>query len=313
MKKIIIIPFILLTLMLLCFNLLDFYPVYHGKFNFNYLKGNYNVPGVEHVYIVLIDGLRYDAVLKNMPYMTGYIESQKACMMKCMVDGPSNSRPGYARIFTGTRNKINGVWFNWQSSRCRVPSIFETAVHSGLSTGVSGFYWLGQLFNKSYVTNSLHCDTSDNIQYTYFYLRDTEEDEKVFRMGNQIIMRYNPSLFLIHPMGVDKAGHKYGGSSVYYGNSVQKIDTLINKLIKNIDLNKSVLIVTSDHGHKDHGGHGGKSIKEVEVPVIFMGNIVNGGICGEVVSQEDIAPTILNLLRVPPAPYMEGKIIELPF
>lgn len=313
MKKKITVSIALLLTVFLGFSLFNSFPQWDINLKYNYLGKNYSTAYVENIYVVLVDGLRYDAVLKSMPHTAGFIKDKRACLVKCLVDGPSNSRPGYARIFTGTGNKTNGIWFNWQPSKCRVMSIFQVAAHSGKSTGASAFYWIGQLFNDSWSCNKLFYDSNNSIQYAYFYSRSNEDDEKIFSMGTQIIKKYNPTLCLIHPMGVDKAGHKYGGSSKRYSDSVSKIDTLIYGLIQNIDLCKSVLIITSDHGHRDSGGHGGKSATETEVPIIFMGSIVNGGICSEIAVQKDIAPTILNLLSLPPTPYMKGKIIESPF
>jgi ethanolaminephosphotransferase len=41
---------------------------------------------------------------------------------------------------------------------------------------------------------------------------------------------------------------------------------------KNSDHQKSVLIVTTDHGMKDSGGHSGNSFAEIHVPLLMIGD-----------------------------------------
>ena len=123
---------------------------------------------VENVYIILVDGLRFDSVLSDMPLLSGLIHHSGAFLAKAHFNGPSYSRPGYARILTGTPAEINGIWRNQQRTKCAVPSIFEEAKKSGLVTGASAYYWIGQLFNTTVKTDRPYYNPDDNIQYGYF-------------------------------------------------------------------------------------------------------------------------------------------------
>ena len=267
---------------------------------------------VSKVYIILVDGLRYDKVMPNMENAVRLIYDKKACLLKARFDGPSNSRPGYARIFTGSPNNINKIWRNDQKSLCTVPSIFEIAKKNNLKTACSSYFWVGQLFNKDYVTDKLNADTSQSIQYTYLYSNEKEKDSKVFDMAANIIRDHNPNICLIHPMEVDISGHRYGSISTAYDKSVSNTDILIEEFLKSVDLKDTLVMIISDHGHRDGGGHGGKSSSEVDVPIILIGDMVKGGIYDIVVSQEDIAPTICAVLDIPFSDYMTGTIIDFP-
>lgn len=283
-----------------------------------YKKLSANIPAnlsrsVKSVYIILVDGLRYESMQKDMEYTKGLINQGKACILKARFEGPSNSRPGYARIFTGSPTAINGIWSNYQEERCKMSSVFETVKQSGLSTGACAFYWVGQLFNKRVMHDRLYYDKNENIQYSYFYSNEEELDNHIFNNGFFIIDKYKPNLFLMHFMEADIAGHRFGGSSLEYSKCIKNTDILIEKFFSKIDTNNSLIMIISDHGHTDRGGHGGRSGKETEVPVILVGNMVKGGFCNELSDHVNIAPTICMLLDVPVAPHMTGRPIDFIF
>jgi predicted AlkP superfamily pyrophosphatase or phosphodiesterase len=268
---------------------------------------------VDRVYIILVDGLRYDAVKEHMPYTWSLVTEKKACIIKSQLKGPSNSRPGYARIFTGAATKINGISSNSQKSRCKIADIFYISSRCGLSTSASAFYWIGQLFNSKLKKDIVYYSPADSIQYAYFYGNENCPDSKVFKTAQEMIIRYKPDLCLIHPMGPDIAGHRYGCLSAPYADSVKKIDSMIEGVVNLMDFKNSMLVITSDHGHRDSGGHGGSSPSEIETPLVLYGSIIKGGIYSNSVSQEDIAPTICNLMGIPISPFMTGTVIDFPF
>lgn len=282
---------------------------YNSDYLYNYVHHNRLV---KNVYIILVDGLRYDSVLKNMQYVSYLIDSGRACLIKANFTGPSNSRPGYARIFTGSPTNINGIWHNDQESTCQVPSLFEICRKYGISTGASAYFWMGQLFNKRIQKDTISVNINDNIQYNYFYSSENEKDTVIFEMGMKIITRYKPCFFVIHPMEVDMAGHRFGALSQKYAQCIKNTDELIEEVMSEFDLKNSFVIILSDHGHRDNGGHGGNSQYEIEVPVIFAGNIVKGGVYNEIISLEDIGPTVCMLLGMPFSPYMTGSVIDFP-
>ncbi len=68
------------------------------------------------------------------------------------------------------------------------------------------------------------------------------------------------------------------------------------------------MIITSDHGHTDEGGHGGLEKEVVEVKAIFAGKGVAAGKTLQDCTQLDLAPTIAAVLGLPFSGHMEGQI-----
>jgi len=303
-------------LLVFCIKNYSLYTSTHPRYLHKKISVNFPVKRnnpVEHVYIILVDGLRYDHFFKNMKYTRDLINENKACLFKGRFHGPSNSRPGYARIFTGCPTIENGIYSNSQQERCKITSVFEAVMRKGLTTGACAFYWVGQLFNRKVVKDRIYCDQNENIQYSYFYSSEEELDTEIFNNSMSIIKTYKPNLFLMHFMESDIAGHRFGGSSPQYSKCVETTDKLIEEFFSRINMDNCIVMIISDHGHKDRGGHGGNSSAEVEVPIILAGNIVEANFYDRIVYHEDIAPTICMLLDVPYTPYMKGNPLDFAF
>lgn len=220
------------------------------------------------VIFVLLDGLNY----KNSEYM-GYMialeREGKAKFSKVLSEMPSLSKPLYETLLTGKKPIEHGVLNNGTPIMSKEKNIFSLCKEAGLITGVSGYYWLSELynstpFNKIKDTNSN--DENKNIQHGRFYTLDHYPDEVVFIDGEYIKEKYNPDFLMIHSMNIDDAGHKFGSDSKEYRYSVRVADNLLSTFVPKWIEEGYTIIVTSDHGMSVDGMHSGKGELEAEVP-----------------------------------------------
>ncbi|MCX7883870.1 MAG: alkaline phosphatase family protein [Caloramator sp.] len=245
------------------------------------------------VCLIIVDGLRYDYV-PYMEYISSCLQSNKAVLYKSLSGIPSYSRPGYERILTGSETEINGIESNNNKILSLTPNIFSLCKNKKFKTACCAFYWFEELYPFLI-----------DYKYLYFY-----NDSLVFNKAEEFIKKYKPEFIVIHPMEVDNAGHKFGSKSSEYINSVKKIDKNIKKtwdIIKNYNY---ILLITSDHGHKDEGGHGDSCELCINTPlVIISNNIKNLNLQDNKssISQIDIAPTICDFLGIPKTIYMTGQ------
>ena len=105
-------------------------------------------------------------------------------------------------------------------------------------------------------------------------------------------------LLLIYMGDYDVVSHESGGLSSEALQSVGRLDHNLCALFAHIDLSDTVLIVTSDHGHLDEGGHGGDEKVVLETPFVMAGSRVRPG-SYPAIQQPDIAMTIASLLGMP--------------
>jgi bisphosphoglycerate-independent phosphoglycerate mutase (AlkP superfamily) len=68
------------------------------------------------------------------------------------------------------------------------------------------------------------------------------------------------------------------------------------------------ILVTGDHGINKDGAHGGTTSEQRDVPLFcILPNVKGRGDTGQVISQLQIAPTILKLLDIPIPDTMKQK------
>ena len=122
----------------------------------------------------------------------------------------------------------------------------------------------------------------------------------------EILNKYENEKFFafIHFEEPDELGHRFGGSSEEYKNSLIENDEWLGKIIKQLEENKlydkTIIIVATDHG-LDPKGFGHKY-----QPEIFL--VSNYKDLKESGDRRDIAPTILDLLEIDEiSPPLHGK------
>ncbi len=275
-------------------------------------------PMADHVYLIVLDGLRADAV-DDMPHLKSLGETGAAGVST--VEMPTFSRPAYARIITGACSSVSNINSNEQSRKLNIPNLYDLARHAGLKTGGSLYFWFYDLLigppyrtGESY-ENRVIRDDNLPIQYGYFYddFNYTYDDREIFAYGTQIMLEHNPNFMIIHTMELDIAGHDYGGASPEYREIAVMNDALIQEFIDAIpDPANSVVIITGDHGHIDAGGHGGLEEQAATVPLVIVGKGVNN-VTLPLNAQLDLAPTVSAILGLPFTRYMEGEIIAKAF
>jgi arylsulfatase A-like enzyme len=102
-----------------------------------------------------------------------------------------------------------------------------------------------------------------------------------------------------------------------YDAEVAAVDAELRLLFAELEqrrfLDDAIILITADHGEefKDHGSfsHGSSLYNEVvRVPLILLAPGLRGGeVVEDNVSLIDVAPTILDLLHLPPEPAFEGR------
>jgi arylsulfatase A-like enzyme len=121
------------------------------------------------------------------------------------------------------------------------------------------------------------------------------------------MLRQSP--FDLRPEDIEKLEGLYDGD-------VASLDARLRKTFGELDelgvLDHAFVVVTADHGEEfhEHGRfqHGSSLFEEtVRVPLIFVGPGIAAGRVEENVSLVDVAPTLLDLLGLPPQPSFEGR------
>lgn len=249
---------------------------------------------IGRVVLIVVDGLRVDA-FNEMEYVSSLKDSAACFVLE--TGQPSLSLPSSAVIATGAWQDVTGVTTNWFKGPVRQDSLFSLARDSGLTTAIAGEEEWGKLFGD--LATKAYTRKWDGAYVTF----DEETQAKAIEF-----LRENPALLLVHFVDTDMAGHDFGGASAEYRRSARHIDTLIAGIHRHLDQG-TILLVTSDHGQTDRGGHGGWEDVVTRVPLLMCGKAIRPGTYGSA-KQTDIAPTVAALLGLPIPPYSQGRILD---
>jgi predicted AlkP superfamily pyrophosphatase or phosphodiesterase len=133
-------------------------------------------------------------------------------------------------------------------------------------------------------------------------------------IGNQ-----DPDAAFVYIGYPDVAAHEHGGRSREYYSAIETADQQLGRLIAAIrdrptyDQEDWLILVSTDHGHRDEGGHGGNSPEESTVFYLASGLSSTNGALPRDVNLVDIAVTALAHLgvEIDPAWHLDGKVSGL--
>jgi hypothetical protein len=254
------------------------------------------------VVLVLIDGLRDDTSrdARVMPFLNELRRQGASASMHSRE--PSRSQSGYATLLTGgwcevsdapARNVPAEQIYPWTAD-----TLFAAAHRRGLKTAVSGLFWFERGLPKEVV---------DAGYYTHE--ADAAADAAVVEAGIGFLKRPDYQLVLLHIDQMDTAGHQSGARAAAWRAAAARADEHVRQIVSTLDLKQDTVLVVSDHGHIDRGGHGGGDRVVLTEPFVLAGQGVQPGEHGQV-EMIDVAPTLAVLLGVNIPASSQGKVLS---
>jgi hypothetical protein len=246
-------------------------------------------PVTHRLVFILVDALRYDTSLNTqvMPFLNELRAKSATAVMHSQP--PSFSDPAWATLLTGAWPYINdSELFNpadmYSARTLTQDNIFAAADRAGLNSGASGYEWLRNMLANSGVDDSFYVTTDDNTAD----VAGIDAGLPWLNGNDQFLYYYIDQ--------VDYAGHHEGGPrSPNWNAAASRADNLVRKIVSNLDLTMDTVIIVSDHGQIDRGGHGGPDPITLVEPFIMAGAGVIPGSYGDI-QMVDVAPTMAALL-----------------
>ncbi|MGH2347933.1 MAG: alkaline phosphatase family protein [bacterium] len=252
------------------------------------------------VVLVVVDGLRLDTS-ERMSVLNA-LRTRGAAFV-AWTGEPSLSLPGWTALVSGAAPEISGVTTNWYEGPVRVDTLFAAAKRSGLSTAVTGSPGWAGLFGPEIDEHILVGDPAGEAPVEAVY----RVDHEVADGAMDILQRGQAQLVVVHFPSVDLVGHRFGGASAEYAEAARRVDGHLRDVLALLDLTRDTLLVTSDHGHLDAGGHGGWEPVVKRTPLVLAGRGIRSGQGRADVRQLDVAPTVAILLGIPIPSHNQGR------
>ncbi|MFF9198549.1 alkaline phosphatase family protein [Streptomyces sp. NPDC014779] len=270
----------------------------------------------DKVLVVGMDGLRHDRIdaakaphLKSL--MAGGTYGRSLLYANPMA--ATSSGPGWSTISTGVWPDKHGVKDNTFTGR-------NYAAHPGFLARLhqvrpdlslfAAVDW-PELDTYGTVTPGADAKLVYNNDYAVNDALITDATEDILR--NQ-----NPDVLFVYFGETDEIGHSYGAASQKYLDAIDVQDAYLGRLLAAIRARPAyaterwTVIVATDHGHTDAGGHGGSSIEERRTFVLAQGPGIAAGARPLDTRLVDVAATVFRQLGITPDPAwgLDGKPIQ---
>lgn len=258
-------------------------------------------PVTRRVVIVLIDALRVDTASDRqvMPFLDEL--RQQSAWATMHSQPPSYSESSYTVLLTGAWPDISdGHTINAEYDDIRMftqEDLFSAAHRAGLKTAISGYYWFEKLVPQNAVDFSFYTPGDD-----------AAADRQVVSAALPWLATGDAQLVLVHLDQVDHAGHYEGGPrDPRWDTAARRTDDLLREIATEIDLRQDTLLVVSDHGQIDPGGHGGPEAVVLSEPFVLAGAGVRPGHYAGI-NMVDVAPTLAALLGASLPASSQGQV-----
>ncbi|MFF8836567.1 alkaline phosphatase family protein [Streptomyces sp. NPDC015130] len=270
----------------------------------------------DKVLVVGMDGLRYDRIdAAKAPHLKSLMAGGTFGRSLLYADpmAATSSGPGWSTISTGVWPDKHGVKDNTFAGKNYgtypgfLARLHQVRPQLSLFAAVD---W-PELDTHGTVTPGADAKLVFNNNYVVNDLVITEATEDVLR--NQ-----NPDVLFVYFGETDEIGHNYGAAHSKYLDAIDVQDAYLGRLLAAIKARPSyaterwTVIVTTDHGHTDGGGHGGSSIEERRTFVLAQGPGIAAGARPIDTRLVDVAATVFHQLGIVPDPSwgLDGKPVQ---
>ncbi|EDV26994.1 uncharacterized protein TRIADDRAFT_22857 [Trichoplax adhaerens] len=272
-------------------------------------KDTCTIPAQYHrAILIIIDALRFDFVKYDENWMgQSYYRNKLKIIHELMTTRPNQSRlyQFMADPPTTTMQRIKGL------TTGSLPT-FVDAGSNFQSSQISEDNFIHQLRQLNKTIVFMGDDTWEGLYPNVFHrshpfpsfnVKDLHSvDNGVVKHLMPEMHRHDWSVLIAHFLGVDHCGHTYGPNHPEMSNKLIQMDTILRKIIANID-NDTILLIMGDHGMTRTGDHGGDSDAEITAALfVYSGRPINNGRPDKgwkTISQADLVPTISLLLGLP--------------
>ena len=258
------------------------------------------------VLLIGIDGVRPDVLAEvDTPNLDGLI-AEGAFTDAARTGLPSVSGPGWSSFLTGVWPAKHGVLDNEFENKnyAEYPDLFTRieGLHPDLETWVAAD-WLPLVapdHNGPVISDAV--DTKHVLNG--YEMGWAEADELTVRLAEEALAAGDPDAMFVYLGNPDESSHQARSIGSEYRSAIALADDHVGRLVAALGARASVeeedwlILVSTDHGRTEQGGHGGDSPEERTIFYLASGPSAAPGPIVEPVFIVDVAVTALTHLGI---------------
>jgi len=263
--------------------------------------------GISRVIVVVIDGLRADAIhLFPLPNFASLAE-RGAVTFNARTVTPSVTAAAMTSLLTGVAPQVHGLTsdrFGMPRPRTPLTPVTQALRRAGLPSST----YLAEI-PRAYRGLAERIARGLGVEHASFH---GETGADVLRAADASLTTQRRGLILLHWPDADRAGHEYGWSSDVYVAVSRRLDETLGILARRISVLSdptTLLIVCADHGGGgvDVRDHDSQHPLDQRIPLMLLGAGVRRGHLGPTCSLLDVPATVCWALGVEPPATYDGR------
>ncbi|MER7620316.1 alkaline phosphatase family protein [Streptomyces sp. NPDC126503] len=270
----------------------------------------------DKVLVVGMDGLRYDRIdAAQAPTLKSLMANGTfgRSLLYAHPMAATSSGPGWSTISTGVWPDKHGVKDNTFTGKnyARYPGFLARLHQIRPALSLYAAVDWPELDTHGTVTPGADAKLVYDNNYAV-------NDKVITDITEDVLRHQNPDVLFVYFGETDAAGHSYGAASQRYLDAIAVQDAHLGRLLAAIKARPAyaterwTVIVTTDHGHTDAGGHGGSAVEERRTFVLAQGPGIAAGARPVDTRLVDVAATVFRQLGIVPDPAwgLDGKPIQ---
>lgn len=272
-----------------------------------------NQTGITRVILVVIDGLRADAIhLFPLRHFASLAECG-AHTFDARTVTPSVTAAAMTSLLTGVAPHVHGLTSDrFGMPRSRVPLTPVTQHLRG--AGMPSSTFLAEL-PRAYRGLAERIARGLAVDHASFRGHNAND---VLRAADASLTTQRRGLIMLHWPDADRAGHAHGWSSNAYAHTARELDETLGALVRRTDVlrdQSTLMIVCADHGGGgvDARNHDSLHPLDQRIPLLLLGGAVRRGHLGPNCSLLDVPATICWALGLQPPATYSGRALRQAF
>jgi hypothetical protein len=237
------------------------------------------------VLLIVVDGLGEETA-RGLPTLQRL--AAEGASARVWAEVPTFSSPAYVALLTGVSPALSGRRTNADLFPVALDSLPAQLVRAGHRT----------------------CVLSDEVDWWQRLLPGAFTRAEVVAPGALVThaaqVLPGADFAVVHPCGVDAAGHAWGAASPSYREAALRVDQDVAQLLALWGYPDAPVVVVADHGHMDAGGHGGGEPQVRRTLLVAAGPGVRTTGALPDMRAVDVAPTLAALMGTPAPARAEG-------
>lgn len=238
------------------------------------------------ILLIGIDGLILRTALDSGRAPTLTALKNAGHFTEVTMDAPTLSGPGWSTLLTGSTHDQHAVTNNYfvGHNLLNRPDLLSRAFYQDQSTttfAAAGWpplvdpHGIGPVIHErreQQRANQHRVISRDGETYGYQRIDAEIADAAVYA-----VEKFGPDVSFIYFCDADEAGHSKGVLGIHYLDAISRIDVYLSQLHAAVTERAEkhgeqwLMVLTTDHGHVDEGGHGNDSPQERASFVIATG------------------------------------------